>query len=137
MVPINQKNFKKKKYTKNFKYIALAESRLTNCISPQGAVGFWHFIESTARNYGLEVNAEVDERYQVEKSTEAACRFLKEAYKKFGNWTLCAAAYNMGLGGVGAHLKKQSSKSYYDLMMNKETSFYIYRVLALKTVFLN
>ena len=135
--PLIEKILKKNNVPEDFKYIALAESRLTNCISPQGAVGFWQFIESTARNYGLEVNAEVDERYQVEKSTEAACRFLKEAYKKFGNWTLCAAAYNMGMGGVGAHLKKQSSKSYYDLMMNKETSFYIYRVLALKTVFLN
>jgi hypothetical protein len=121
----------------DFKYVALAESRLTNSTSPQGAVGFWQLIGSTARNYGLEVSDEVDERYNVEKSTEAACKFLKEAYKKFGNWTLCAAAYNLGMGGIEYHLKKQPSKDYYDLMMNKETSFYIYHILALKTVFLN
>jgi len=135
--PLIENILKKNKIPEDFKYIALAESRLTNCISPQGAVGFWQFIESTARNYGLEVNEEVDERYHVEKSTEAACQFLKEAYKKFGNWTLCAAAYNMGMGGVEAQMKKQPSKSYYNLMMNKETSIYIYRILALKTVFIN
>ncbi len=135
--PLIEKILERNKIPEDFKYIALAESRLTNCVSPQGAVGFWQFIESTAKSYGLEVNTEVDERYHVEKSTEAACQFLKEAHKKFGNWTLCAAAYNMGMGGVEAQLKKQPSKSYYDLMMNKETSFYIYRILALKTVFIN
>ncbi|HWY37265.1 MAG TPA: lytic transglycosylase domain-containing protein [Bacteroidia bacterium] len=135
--PLIEKILKRNNIPEDFKYIALAESRLTNCISPQGAVGFWQFIASTAQNYGLEVNSEVDERYHVEKSTEAACKFIKEAYRKFGNWTLCAAAYNMGMGGIEAHIKKQPSKSYYDLMMNKETSFYIYRILALKTVFLN
>jgi membrane-bound lytic murein transglycosylase D len=135
--PLIEKILNKNKIPEDFKYIALAESRLTNGISPQGAVGFWQFIASTARNYGLEVTDEVDERYQVEKSTEAACKFFREAHKKFGNWTLCAAAYNMGMGGVEGHLKKQPSKSYYDLMMNKETSFYIYRILALKTVFIN
>jgi membrane-bound lytic murein transglycosylase D len=135
--PLIERILKKNNIPEDFKYIALAESRLTNGISPQGAVGFWQFIASTARNYGLEVTDEVDERYQVEKSTEAACKFFREAHKKFGNWTLCAAAYNMGMGGVEGHLKKQPSKSYYDLMMNKETSFYIYRILALKTVFIN
>jgi membrane-bound lytic murein transglycosylase D len=135
--PLIEKILSRNKIPEDFKYIALAESRLTNGISPQGAVGFWQFIASTAKNYGLEVTDEVDERYQVEKSTEAACKFIKEAYARFGNWTLCAAAYNMGMGGVEAHLKKQPSRSYYDLMMNKETSFYIYRILALKTVFIN
>lgn len=135
--PLIERILNKNKIPEDFKYIALAESRLTNCISPQGAVGFWQLIAGTAKNYGLEVTDEVDERYNVEKSTEAACRLLKEAYKRFGNWTLSAAAYNMGMGGVEAHLKKQPSKSYYDLMMNKETSFYVYRILALKTVFIN
>ncbi|MGZ3903365.1 MAG: lytic transglycosylase domain-containing protein [Bacteroidia bacterium] len=135
--PMIEKILKRNNIPEDFKYIALAESRLTNCVSPQGAAGFWQFIASTARNYGLEVTDEIDERYQVEKSTEAACKFFKEAYKRFGNWTLCAAAYNLGMGGIESHLKKQSSNSYYDLMMNKETSFYIYRILALKTVFIN
>lgn len=135
--PLIEKILERNKIPSDFKYIALAESRLTNGISPQGAVGFWQFIASTAQYYGLEVNTEVDERYNVEKSTEAACKYFKEAYRKFGNWTLCAASYNMGMGGVEGHLKKQPNKSYYDLLMNKETSAYIYRILALKTVFMN
>jgi len=135
--PLIERILKKNHIPDDFKYIALAESRLTNSTSPQGAVGFWQFVPATGSHYGLEINSEVDERYNVEKSTEAACRFIKEAYRKFGNWTLAAAAYNLGMGGIEHHMKKQGSKSYYDLMMNKETSFYIYRILALKTVFMN
>jgi len=135
--PLIEKILKKNNIPNDFKYIALAESRLTNSTSPQGAVGFWQFVASTGSHYGLEISNEVDERYHVEKSTEAACRFFKEAYRKFGNWTLVAASYNMGMGGIENHLKKQNSASYYDLMMNKETSAYMYRVLALKTLFMN
>jgi membrane-bound lytic murein transglycosylase D len=135
--PLIEKTLKRNTIPEDFKYIALAESRLTNSTSPQGAVGFWQFIRSTGSNYGLEITNEVDERYSVEKSTEAACRFFKDAYKRLGNWTLVAAAYNLGMGGIEYHMKKQPSKNYYDLMMNKETSFYIYRILALKTVFTN
>lgn len=135
--PMIERILKKNNIPEDFKYIALAESRLTNSTSPQGAVGFWQFVASTGSHYGLQISAEVDERYNVEKSTEAACRFFKDAYRKFGNWTLVAAAYNLGMGGVEHHLKKQPSKSYYDLLMNKETSVYMYRILALKTVFMN
>lgn len=135
--PLIEKILKKNHIPDDFKYIALAESRLTNSTSPQGAAGFWQFIPSTGSYFGLEINNDVDERLHVEKSTEAACRFFKEAYRKLGNWTLVAAAYNMGMGGIEYHMKKQPSKNYYDLLMNKETSAYIYRVLALKTVFLN
>lgn len=135
--PLIEKILKRNNIPEDFKYIAMAESRLTNSTSPQGAVGFWQFVASTGSHYGLEINNQVDERYNVEKSTEAACRFFKEAYRKFGNWTLVAAAYNLGMGGIEYHLKKQPSKSYYDLMMNKETSAYMYRILALKTVFTN
>ncbi len=118
----------------DIKYIALEESNLTNSQSSQGAAGFWQFVPSTGANYGLEINEEVDERYSVEKSTEAACKFFKEAYKKFGSWTISAAAYNLGMGGIEQQLKKQKSKNYYDLILNKETAKYLYRVLALKTL---
>jgi len=118
----------------DIKYIALEESNLTNSQSSQGAAGFWQFVASTGANYGLEINDEVDERYSVEKSTEAACKFFKEAYKKFGSWTIAAAAYNLGSGGIEQQLKKQKSDNYYDLMLNKETARYLYRVLALKTL---
>lgn len=135
--PLIERILKKHNIPDDLKYIALAESRLTNSISPQGAVGFWQFIPSTGAHYGLEINEEVDERYHVEKSTEAACLYFKDAYRRFGNWTLAAASYNLGMGGIEHHLKKQGSKSYYDLMMNKETSFYVYKILALKTLFTN
>jgi hypothetical protein len=118
----------------DIKYIALEESNLTNSQSSQGAAGFWQFVPSTGANYGLEINEEIDERYSVEKSTEAACRFFKEAYKHFGSWTIAAAAYNLGIGGIEQQLKKQKSKNYYDLMLNRETARYLYRVLALKTL---
>jgi hypothetical protein len=85
----------------------------------------------------LEINDEVDERYSIEKSTEAACKFFKEAYKKFGSWTIAAAAYNLGTGGIEQQLKKQKSNNYYDLLLNKETAKYLYRVLALKTLIEN
>jgi len=118
----------------DIKYIALEESNLTNSQSSQGAAGFWQFVPSTGSSLGLEINDEVDERYSVEKSTEAACKFFKEAYKHFGSWTIAAAAYNLGTGGIEQQLKKQKSKNYYDLMLNKETARYLYRVLALKTL---
>jgi peptidoglycan lytic transglycosylase D len=118
----------------DIKYIALEESNLTNSQSPQGATGFWQFVPSTGANYGLEINEEVDERYSVEKSTEAACKFFKETYIRFGSWTIAAAAYNLGTGGIEQQLKKQKSKNYYDLMLNKETARYIYRVLSFKTL---
>jgi membrane-bound lytic murein transglycosylase D len=135
--PMIERILKKHNIPDDFKYIALAESRLTNSISPQGAVGFWQFVPATGSHYGLEISSEVDERYNVEKSTEAACRYFKDAYRRFGNWTLVAASYNLGMGGIEQHLRKQGSKNYYNLLMNKETSVYIYRILALKTIFMN
>lgn len=128
---------KKNNIPDDIKYIAMAESKLTNSQSPQGAAGFWQFVPSTGASYGLEINKEVDERYSVEKSTEAACKFLKEAYKRFGSWVISAAAYNLGTGGIEQQLKKQQSNSYYDLLLNKETAQYIYRILALKTLLEN
>ena len=121
----------------DIKYVALAESNLTNSQSSQGAAGFWQFVPGTGASYGLEINEEVDERYSIEKSTEAACKFFKDAYTHFGSWTIAAAAYNLGTGGIEEQLKKQKTKNYYDLLLNKETARYMYRVLAFKTLIEN
>lgn len=135
--PVIEPILKKHGVPDDFKYIALVESRLTNAVSPRGATGFWQLIEPTARNYGLEINEHVDERYNVEKSTEAACIYFKEAHNRFGNWTLAAASYNLGMGGIESKLSAQEADNYYDLMLNEETGRYIYRVLALKTILQN
>ncbi len=132
--PVIEPILKKNNIPEDFKYIALIESQLTNVVSPQGATGFWQFIESTATGYGMEINEEVDERYHVEKSTEAACKYFKEAYKIFNNWTLVAASYNLGMGGIQGQLNKQKVGNYYDLLLNEETARYVYRILAMKEI---
>lgn len=118
----------------DMKYLALIESGFTNSVSPSGAAGYWQFLKETGTGYGLEVNDEVDERYHVERSTEAACRYLKAAYERFGNWTLAAAAYNMGPGGVAKQLERQRRTGYYDLLLPDETSRYVFRILAMKEI---
>lgn len=118
----------------DFKYLAVIESNLTNVISPAGATGYWQILEATGKKYGLEINEEVDERYNVEKSTEAACYYLKEAYQTLGNWTLAAAAYNMGIDGVAKQLSMQKQNNYYNLLLNQETARYIFRILAAKEI---
>jgi len=121
----------------DFKYIALIESNLSNAVSPKGATGFWQFLSGAGKQYGLEINDEVDERYHVEKSTEAACKYFKEAYRIFNNWTLAAASYNMGMDGLKNQLENQKATSYYDLYLNEETARYIFRILAVKEVISN
>lgn len=121
----------------DFKYIAVIESGLSNTVSPAKATGYWQFIESTGKTYGLEIGEEVDERYNVIKSTEAACKYFKEAYNKFQNWTLVAASYNLGMGGIESQLKKQKASNYYDLLLNEETGRYIFRILAVKEILAN
>ncbi|WP_207434685.1 lytic transglycosylase domain-containing protein [Sabulibacter ruber] len=118
----------------DFVYLSLAESLFSPVTSPAGASGFWQLMPDTARGYGLLVNAEVDERFHVEKATLAACRYLKSAKKRFGNWTNAAAAYNRGMNGIGDALERQRVSSYYDLYLNDETSRYMFRILALKEV---
>ena len=118
----------------DFKYIALIESGFTNAVSPSGATGFWQFLDKTANNYGLVVNENIDERYHVEKATEAACKYFKEAYNKFGNWTLVAASYNMGITGISKQMETQKVNNYYDLLLNQETARYIFRILAVKEI---
>jgi membrane-bound lytic murein transglycosylase D len=132
--PIIEPILKRNEIPEDFKYIALIESQLTNVISPQGATGFWQIIESTGTGYNLEINAEVDERYDVAKSTEAACKYFKEAHAYFNNWTLAAASYNLGMGGVHAQIEKQKVNSYYDLALTEETARYVYRILAMKEI---
>jgi membrane-bound lytic murein transglycosylase D len=121
----------------DFKYLAVAESGLLNVTSSAGAKGVWQFMQSTAKSYNLEVNKEVDERLHLEKSTIAACQYLKEAHARFGSWTLAAAAYNRGPAGVERDLAKQQVGDYFDLHLNTETSRYVLRILALKTIFEN
>lgn len=119
----------------DFKYLALAESGFDpKAVSPAGAVGFWQFMKGTARDYGLEVSGEVDERYHIEKSTHAACAYLHESYKKYGSWTLVAATYNAGRSFVGRQLERQQETDYYDLLLGEETGRYVFRILALKLV---
>jgi len=118
----------------DFKYLAVIESDLMNRVSPRGAAGFWQFMRATAPDYGLEVSAEVDERYHLEKATAAACKYLLEAYRAFGNWTMAAASYNMGRGGLSAQATQQKSNNYYDLFLNDETSRFIFRIVAVKII---
>ncbi|NQX90937.1 MAG: lytic transglycosylase domain-containing protein [Flavobacteriales bacterium] len=121
----------------DFKYLAMVESGLTNAVSPAGARGFWQFMKTTGRNYGLEINDQVDERYHLEKATRAACQYLKDSYEVYGDWALVAASYNMGVGGVNKQLKKQKVDSYWDLLLNEETGRYVYRILAVKEILNN
>lgn len=122
----------------DFKYLALAESGFNpRAISPARAVGFWQFMKGTAIDYGLEVNSEVDERYHIEKATRAACDYLKDAYEKFGSWTLVAAAYNRGMTGIKRQMDRQEEQDYYDLLITTETARYVYRIVALKLILEN
>jgi hypothetical protein len=121
----------------DFKYLAVIESGLMNVVSPAGAKGIWQFMPDTAREIGLEVNENIDERYHLEKSTEAACNYFLKAKEKFGNWTLTAAAYNAGSTGIQKQLELQKVSNYYDLLLNEETSRYVFRILALKQIMKN
>jgi membrane-bound lytic murein transglycosylase D len=118
----------------DFFYVSVAESALRNATSPAGAQGFWQFMPATARQYGLEVSEFVDERNDPIKSTLAACKYFKDAYRTFGNWTLVAGSYNMGMGGIGGVRLRQKEQSYYDLLLNQETSRYLFRIIALKLI---
>lgn len=135
--PVIEPILKREGIPDDFKYVAVIESHLGNVVSPMGAAGFWQLMPNTAQAYGLIVNNEIDERYDVEKSTYAACRHFKDANKYFHNWTLSAAAYNVGIGGIQSALKRQNTNNYYDLLLNKETGSFVYRILAYKTLLSN
>ncbi|MCD8183421.1 MAG: lytic transglycosylase domain-containing protein [Bacteroides sp.] len=122
----------------DFKYLAVIESNLNPLAkSPAGAAGLWQFMQGTGREYGLEVNNNIDERYHVEKETKAACKYLKEAYSKYGNWLCVAAAYNAGQGRISTQLQKQMVSQAVDLWLVEETSRYMFRLLAAKAVISN
>ncbi|MEZ4853861.1 lytic transglycosylase domain-containing protein [Flavobacterium sp.] len=121
----------------DFKYLAVIESSLANVTSPAGAKGIWQFMPATAKEKGLEVNSNVDERYHLEKATQAACEYLLEAKQQFGSWTLVAASYNVGMNGISRRLEEQQVSNYYDLLLPEETSRYVFRILALKEIMKN
>ena len=128
---------KKEGVPDDFKYLAVIESGLENLRSPKGAKGIWQIMRGTGRELGLEINNNVDERYNLELSTIAACRYIKKAKNKFGTWTLAAAAYNRGMSGINRALKKQNVKSYYDLLLGNETKRYVFRIHAIKLILNN
>jgi membrane-bound lytic murein transglycosylase D len=132
--PVIEPILRKNNIPDDFKYLAIAESGLTNVVSPAGATGFWQIMKSTGREYGLEINSGIDERYHIEKSTEVACIYLLDAYEKYGNWTLAAASYNAGMNKMTKEIERQSQDSYFDMNFNRETGRYIYRILALKQI---
>lgn len=135
--PIIEPILKKNGIPDDFKYLAVAESGLQNLISPAGATGFWQIMKGTGKDYGLEINDNVDERYHLEKSTEVACRYLKSSKDKFGSWTLAAASYNAGPYGIKRYQGVQQVDTYYDLLLGEETGRYVFRILAIKEILSN
>lgn len=114
-------------------YLACIESSMNPfAVSPAKAAGLWQFMPSTGKEYGLEVNEFVDERFNIEKSTEAACRYLKSAYNRYGNWESAAASYNAGMGRITNELASQQADTSFDLFLVDETSRYVFRILAMK-----
>ena len=132
--PVIEPILEKNNVPNDFKYLALVESGLSNVVSPAGAAGFWQFLKGTARDYDLEVNSYVDERYHLEKSTQAACEYLNNSYSLFGSWTMAAAAYNMGNNRTKKQISKQQTNNYFNLHLNSETSRYVFRILAMKII---
>ena len=118
----------------DFKFLSAAESGFINVVSPAGAVGYWQFLKTTGKKYSLEINDEVDERYNIELSTEAACKYFKSSYEQFKSWTLVAASYNIGEEGLQKQMEKQKVNSYYDLLLNDETFRYLARIIAMKEI---
>jgi membrane-bound lytic murein transglycosylase D len=133
-LPTIEKILKEENVPDDFKYLCMAESSLDNVVSPAGASGFWQFMKATGTQYGLLINSEVDERYQLEKATRAACKYLRDAKDKSGSWTAAAASYNMGLAGVNKQQNLQGETAYYNLLLNTETSRYVQRIVALKII---
>ncbi len=137
-LPMIEQILQQEQVPNDLKYIAVTESGLIpTIVSPAGAAGLWQFMKGTGKEYGLEVNKEVDERYNIEKATRAACKYLQEAKDSLGNWTLAAAAYNAGRKGIKKQMERQDASNYYDLLLNEETGRYVYRILALKIILEN
>ena len=135
--PVLEPLLKKYGLPDDFKFLALAESAFIDETSSAGAAGMWHFMKATGKEFGLEINRNVDERYNIEKSTKVAAEYLKKSKERFGSWTLAAAAYNAGNYGVAKRLKTQQVSSYYDALLPDETERYVFRIIALKEVISN
>jgi len=136
--PIIEPILKKNGIPDDFKYLCLIESNLDiRALSPANAAGFWQFMESTGKDYGLEINSEVDERYNIEKATDAACQYLKNAYSKYGSWVNVAVSYNSGMAKLSAALNTQQVNSALDLLLVSESSRYLFRIIAIKQLFEN
>lgn len=118
----------------DFIYLSVAESNLENVSSPAGAKGFWQFMPTTGKHYGLEISSTVDERYHLEKATRAACNLLKDYKERFGTWVMASAAYNAGETRIARNITSQNAETYYDLNLNAETSRYVFRLVALKEI---
>jgi len=121
----------------DFKYLAVAESALTNVVSHAGATGFWQIMKGTGKEYGLEINTNIDERYHLEKSTQVACDYLNKWKNKYGSWTMTAAAYNAGPGAINKFMGIQKVDDYYDLLLGQETGRYVFRIMAIKEILSN
>lgn len=135
--PIIEPILKKNGIPDDFKYLAVIESGLQNVVSPAGASGFWQIMKATGQENGLEINSNVDERYHLEKATQLACDYLKNAKDNLGTWTAAAAAYNAGNAGISRRLRDQDVTSYYDLLLGEETGRYVFRIVALKEILKN
>ena len=133
-LPVIEKILRKYNIPDDFKYLAAAESEYSNMVSPVGATGFWQIMEGTGREEGMEINSIVDERYDVEKSTEFACKYFLKSFGKYQNWTLAAASYNGGRFAIEEQMKIQNEINYYDLLLAEETARYIFRAVAYKLV---
>jgi membrane-bound lytic murein transglycosylase D len=136
-LPQMQEILRKHDIPDDFKYLPLIESNLMNVVSPKDAVGFWQILESSGKELGLEISANVDERYDPLKATEAACKYLRNSYRRLGDWSLVAASYNRGITGVAKALENQKVDSFYDLYLNDETSRYVFRIVAIKEIIEN
>jgi membrane-bound lytic murein transglycosylase D len=131
--PVISERLKANGVPDDFKYLCIAESNMQSwAVSKSGAVGYWQFMNGTAPGYGLETSSQVDQRQDLVRSTDAACKYLRQAYAKFGNWTAAAASYNCGQGGYNSQASFQRTNNYYDLYLPEETNKYIFRILAFK-----
>ena len=132
--PIIEPILKEYGIPEDFKYIPVIESGLTNVGSPAGAKGYWQIVEGTAKGFGLEINENIDERNDIEKSTRMACKYFLNSFEKFKSWPLVAASYNMGISGLSNSISNQGANNFYELWLNTETARYVYRIIAAKLV---
>lgn len=135
--PVIEPILKKYGIPEDFKYMPLVESGLKGGTSPKGASGYWQFMPQTARDFGLRVNSDIDERQNIHKSTIAAAKYIKALYREFDSWTLAAAAYNVGEGRLKRQINKQNQDNYFKMKLNRETASYVYKLISMKEIIEN